>query len=306
VNTNARVLVTGASGFIGGALVAALSRHQRPVTAVGRQVFDAPAGVTVVIDGPQTQAALAQCDCVVHLAARAHRGGTLADFEPDIALASRWARMSAQAGVRRFVQVSSIGVLGTRSDGAALTEDTLPAPSEPYAIAKLAAEDAVRRELDGSATEWVIVRPTMVYGPRAPGNFARLVRAVARGWPLPLASVRNRRHLVALDNLVDALLHCIDHDAAARQTFLIADDEAVSTPELVKLIAQGLHMPARLVKFPPALLELAARATGRSRIADSLLHDLVIDTGKSRRMLGWQPVVSPRDAIVRAAAAWRT
>ena len=145
----------------------------------------------------------------------------------------------------------------------------------------------------------------MVYGPGAPGNFARLVRAVARGWPLPFAGVRNRRHLVGIDNLVDALLHCVDHEAAARQTFLIADDEAVSTPELVSLIAQGLRKPPRLVHFPPALLELAARATGRSRMADSLLHDLAIDASKARRVLGWRPVVSAREAIVQAAAASR-
>jgi nucleoside-diphosphate-sugar epimerase len=302
---NARVLVTGASGFIGRALIAALARQQRPVTAAARRVFDVPTGVDLLVGDTGAQEALAQCDCVVHLAGRAHRGGRFADFEPDIALAARWARMSADAGVRRFVQVGSIGVLGTRSHGAALTEDAPPEPREPYAIAKLAAELAVQRELRPGATEWVVVRPPMVYGPNAPGNFARLVRAVARGWPLPFASVSNRRHLVAIDNLVDALLRCLDDEAAARQTFLIADDEPVSTPELVSLIAQGLRVPPRLVKFPPALLDLAAKAAGRARMADSLLHDLLVDTAKARRLLGWRPAVSPREAIVQAAAASR-
>jgi nucleoside-diphosphate-sugar epimerase len=302
---NGRVLVTGASGFIGRSLVARLAQQQRPVVAAGRRAFDVPEGVQLLVDGAGTKEVVATCDCVVHLAGRAHQGGGFADFEPDIALAAHWARMSAQAGVRRFVHVSSIGVLGTRTHGSPWTEETPPAPREPYAVAKLAAEAAVRRELDGSPTQWVIVRPPMVYGPGAPGNFARLVRAVARGWPLPFASVRNRRHLIAIDNLVDALVLCIDAEAAAGQIFLLADEEPVSTPELVNLIAKGLGVKPHLAEFPPALLALVAQVTGRTRMADSLLHDLTVDSGKAHRVLGWKAATKPRMAIVRAAAASR-
>jgi UDP-glucose 4-epimerase len=295
---NGRVLVTGASGFIGRALVARLVQEHRPVVAAGRRAFDVPEGAQLLIDGPQTQEVLATCDGVVHLAGRAHRRGTFADFEPDIALAARWARMSSQAGVRRFVYVSSIGVLGTRTQGPAWTEETPPAPREPYAVAKLKAEEAVRRELDGTPTEWVIVRPPMVYGPGAPGNYARLVRAVARGWPLPFASVRNRRDLIGIDNLVDALVRCLVSEAAARQTFLLADGETMSTPEIINQIADGLGVKPNLVNFPPALLKLIAEAAGQERLSDSLLRDLLIDASKSHRVLGLKPR-KPQTIMIR-------
>src|SRR5207253_737253 len=137
-------------------------------------------------------------------------------------------------------------------------------------------------ELSSAATEWVIVRPPMVHGPGAPGNFRRLLRAVQRRWPLPFAQVRNRRALVGIENLLDAIELCIDHSAAASQVFLVADAEPISTAELAALIAQGLGVAPRLWSLPPAWLGAAACATGRRRMAESLLCDLEIDTSHIR------------------------
>ena len=291
------VAVTGASGFIGRALVARLAADGREVIALTRADVDqGESHLRSRVEGAY---------CIVHLAARAHRGGTAAEFEADVALARSLARMAAQQGVLRFVQISSIGVHGTSTHGAPFTEAGVPAPTEPYSHAKLRAEQAVQAELASSATEGVILRPSMVYGPHAPGNFARLLDAVRKGWPLPFASVRNRRFLLGIDNLLDAVWLCMDHPAAAHQTFVVADADAVSTPGLVSLIAQGLGVPARLFPFPPSLLGAAAHVLGRGRMAESLLGDLEVDCGHLQRSLGWQARVPAPEGIVRAASTSR-
>lgn len=287
------VVVTGASGFIGRALTARLAAAGRPTIGLGRDAFAAGGG--------SLQRSIAGADCVVHLAARAHRGGSAEAFEADVELTQSLARLAASSGVRRFVHMSSIGVLGTSTHGTAFTEGTTPSPAEPYAHAKLRAEQALQAGLSPTETDWVILRPSMVYGPAAPGNFARLVHAVQRGWPLPFASVRNHRCFTGIDNLLDAVELCIDHPAAAYQTFLIADAEPIATAQLVSLIAQGLKTNANLWPVPAVLLHAAAIATGRRRMADSLLGDLEIDCGHIRRSLGWRPRVAASEGIVQAA-----
>jgi nucleoside-diphosphate-sugar epimerase len=293
-----RIVVTGASGFIGRALVAHLANEGREVVTLSRAELASGDG--------SLENRMTGSSCLVHLAARAHNKGRDEDFEADVVLTQSLVRLAVSCGVRRFVYMSSIGVLGTSTQGKPLTEACVPAPAEPYARAKLRAEQTLQSQLSATDIEWVILRPPMVHGPGAPGNFARLLRAVQRGWPLPLGSVHNRRSLVGIDNLVDAVSLCIDHPAAARQVFLVADGEPVSTPELVTLIAQGLGTHARLWKFPPAILDAAARTAGRGRIAESLLADLEIDGGHIRRTLGWTPQTGAREGIVQAAAASRT
>jgi nucleoside-diphosphate-sugar epimerase len=291
------IVVTGASGFIGRNLVARLMDEGRTVVAPGRTELQARDG--------SLQRSLAGAHCIVHLAARAHRGGADPEFEHDVALTQSLARMASQGGARRFLLLSSIGVLGTSTHGTPFTESTTPSPKEPYARAKLRAEHALQGELSSSATEWTILRPPMVHGPQAPGNFARLVRAVQRGRPLPFSSVRNRRCLVGIENLLDAIELCIDHDAAARQTFVVGDETPVSTPELVNLIAQGVGAKPRLWAFPPDLLGALARLAGRGRMAESLLGDLEIDAAHIRRTLGWIPRIGAHEGIVQAAASFR-
>jgi nucleoside-diphosphate-sugar epimerase len=302
----APVAVTGASGFIGRALVRHLHAQGRPVTAVARHAWPAPAGVRQVTvasyeEPAPLQAALEGADCVLHLAALAHRTGSAAEFDASVRATEGVLAAARRCGVRRLVFLSSIGVNGHRTEGRPFSEDDPPRPGEPYAHSKLQAEQAVIAACRGTPMEYVIVRPPLVVGPDAPGNFGRLVRLVRRGWPLPLGAVRNARSFVALDNLVELLALCAVHPAAANQVFLAADAEELSTPQLVRCIADGLGLPARLLPVPPALLRLAARLVGRERLADSLCASLQVDASKARRRLGWQPRLAAAEAVRRAA-----
>lgn len=294
-----KVAVTGASGFVGQALVARLGAagHEPVPLSRGRGIdYEDAQAMTARFDG---------ADAVIHLAARAHRGGSDEDFSSNVRAARVAAQAARDAGVERFVLVSSIGVNGNVTHGRPFSESDLPAPVEPYARSKWQAEQAIRSILAGASTDFVIVRPPLVHGPGAPGNFGKLVHAVARGWPLPLASIRNARSLVGLDNLVDFLVRCTAHPAAANELFLVADGEDLSTPDIVRCVGRGLGREARLLPFPPALLRAAARAMGRARIAESLCDSLQVDASKARRLLGWKPRLTAAAGIEAAAAAWR-
>lgn len=294
-----KIAVTGASGFVGQALVAGLraAAHDAvPVTRAGGANYGDASALAGAFEG---------ADSVMHLAARAHRRGSDADFESNVHVARTVAQAARDAGVERFVLVSSIGVNGNVTHGRPFSEGDEPAPVEPYARSKWQAEQAVRSVLADAATDFVIVRPPLVHGPDAPGNFGRLVHAVARGWPLPLASIRNARSLVGLDNLVDFLVRCAAHPAAANELFLIADGEDLSTPDIIRCIGRGLGREARLLPFPPALLRAAARAMGRAHMAESLCDSLQVDASKARRLLGWRPRITAAAGIESAAAAWR-
>jgi nucleoside-diphosphate-sugar epimerase len=293
-----RLVITGASGFIGHALATRARAAGHDVLALSRS----DGSISSFEDADQLARACAGADAVIHLAARAHRGGTDADFETNIRMARAVARAARAGGARRMVLVSSIGVNGNRTTGQPFGEGDSPAPVEPYARSKLQCELEVQAILDGCATQWSIVRPPLVYGPRAPGNFGRLVHAVGRGLPLPLASVRNRRSLIGIGNLNDALLLCATEPSAANQLFLLADGDELSTPEIILCIARGLGRRAILFPFPPSLLKLAAKLTDRTRMAESLCDSLQVDASKARRLLGWRPANSSAEGLVEAAA----
>lgn len=304
----APVAVTGASGFIGRALVRHLHAQGRAVFAVARHACDVPAGVgRVAIETYEDRAALQTAfrgaGCVLHLAALAHRSGNAAEFDASVRAARNVAEAAKDCGVRRLVFLSSIGVNGSRTEGRPFTEGDVPRPVEAYAHSKLQAEQAVIAACQGSALEYVIVRPPLVYGPDAPGNFGRLLRLVRRGWPLPLGGVTNARSFIALDNLVDLLALCTAHPAAANQVLLAADAEDLSTPELVRCIAAGLGVPARVLPVPTGLLRLGATIVGQARLADSLCASLQVDGSKARRLLGWHPPVRAAEGVRRAAQA---
>lgn len=297
-----RVAITGASGFIGRALAAR-------ARGTGQQVITLSRSDGSVSGDYDDADALARvftgADAVVHLAARAHRGGTDGDFECNVLAARAVARAARLAGVPRLVLLSSIGVNGNVTHGKPFDESDAPAPVEPYARSKLRCEQEVQDLLAGSATAWSIARPPLVYGPDAPGNFGRLVRSVALGVPLPLASVRNQRSLVGIGPLGDAILLCASHPAAANQLFLLADGDDLSTPAIIRCIARGLGRPARLWSAPPALLRAAARLLGRARIAESLCDSLQVDASKARRLLGWVPAPGSAQGLAQAASEWR-
>ena len=303
-----RALVTGASGFVGTQLARHLATDGWTVRAATRRPWaGAPAGIeqAVVGDlGPATEwmAALADVDVVFHLAGRAHvLSETSADPAGEFrrvntAGTARLAACAARAGVRRIVFASTVGVHGECTEEAAFTEASPIAPSSDYARSKALAEDALRAEC-GPSLEYVILRPPLVYGPDVPGNLRRLLRLVASGIPLPLASVRNRRSLVAVENLVHALALCARQPAAAGQAYLVADGEDLGTPELVRILADGMGVPARLLPVPVALAQFAAGIAGFGPAFRQLCSSLVVDAGRLRRELGWTPPVAAAAAL---------
>lgn len=308
------VLITGASGFVGQRLAHALQARSREIRLASRRML--PVGVLAEAahmtgDGqrPQDwQAAVAGCHAVIHLAARAHvlkenAGDPLAVFrQANVSLSLACARAAADAGVRRFVFISSIGVHGNQTMLKPFEAHDQPAPHSPYAVSKMEAEQALQGLCQNTGMELVVVRPPLVYGPEAPGNFGSLIRALQRGLPLPLGAITsNRRSLVALDNLIDLLITCIDHPAAANETFLVSDGEDISTTALVRRMGLALGRPARLLPVPPSLLQGVASALGRQDAAQRLLASLQVDIAHTRATLGWSPPITLDEGLRRAA-----
>jgi nucleoside-diphosphate-sugar epimerase len=316
--TRKRVLVTGASGFVGRAIVTRLVADQRYVVRIAtrRPLVDLPAQIeqeTIGDLGTATdwRAALANVDVVVHAAARVHvmrervADPQLAFRHANVEGTTRLAHAAVEAGVQRLVFLSSIKVNGeTTLPGRAFRADDPPAPADPYAISKREAEDALRDVARTTGLQVVIVRAPLVYGPGVKANFASLMRLVRRGVPLPLGAIDNRRTLVALDNLVDLVVTCVEHPAAANQTFLAGDGEDLSTTELLRRLGLALGRPARLIAVPASWIELVASALGRRAIADRLCGSLQVDISKATDVLGWHPPLSVDAGLSRAAEAF--
>jgi nucleoside-diphosphate-sugar epimerase len=204
------------------------------------------------------------------------------------------------AGVRRFVFISSVKVNGEfTAPGQCFRPDDIPAPQDPYGVSKMEAEQGLRQIAAETGMEMVIIRPPLVYGPGVKANFAALMRAVQRGWPLPLGALHNQRSLVALGNLVDFIITCTTHPAAANQTFLICDGQDLSTTALVRGMAQAASVPVRLLPVPVPLLRWAARLLGKADAIDRLCGNLQVDSSKARDFLDWVPPVSVEEGLRR-------
>ena len=307
-------LVTGANGFVGSALCARLRKDGTPVRGAVRSSNARPGGTEgVTIDGLASDTdwseALKNVEQVVHLAARVHvmsdkSSDPLAEFRRvNVEGTAALARQAAVAGVRRFVYLSSVKVNGEFTEaGHPFTADDAPAPEDPYGVSKHEAEQLLRQIAAETGMEVVIIRPPLVYGPGVKANFESMMRWLARGVPLPLAAVtRNRRSLVALDNLVDLIVTCLNHPAAANQTFLVSDGEDLSTAQLLKRMGAAMGHPARLFYVPPALLKLGATVLNKPGIYQRLCGSLQLDIAKTRQLLGWTPPVSVDEGLRRAA-----
>jgi nucleoside-diphosphate-sugar epimerase len=306
-------LITGASGFVGRRLAQAMLAQGRPVKLVLRRPEVGAVGHQSIIPQPVTsvdgwRSVLSGCDTVIHLIARAH---VMKELDPDPSSIFDWvntqvtvacATAAAIEGVRRFVFVSSIGVHGNETRGHPFRVNDPLDPHSPYAVSKANAESRLRAISEAHSMQWVIIRPPLVYGPNAPGNVYRMMQALHKGVPLPLARVtENRRSFVAIDNLVDLLMTCIDHPEAANKAFLVSDAEDLSTAELLRRLGRVMSRPARLFPFPVGAWWTLARAFGKGAMAQSLLGSLEVDILYTRNALGWSPPLSVEEGLCRAA-----
>lgn len=306
------VLVTGANGFLGRAVCTGLDKRGFAVRrAVRANAERKSVEIAVGEIGPTTDwiRALAGVGCVIHCAGRAH---VMVDTALNPLNAFRMvntagtlnvARQAADTGIKRFIFVSSVKVNGDVTlPGLPFKADEPTQPIDFYGISKCEAEEGLRQLSQETGLEVVIVRPPLIYGPWAKANFAAMMRALDKGMPLPLGAViHNRRSLVALDNLVDLLVTCIDHPAAANQTFLASDGEDLSTSDLLRRMGLALGKPARLLPVPPSLLQFGANLLGKGDVAQRLLGSLQVDITKTRQLLSWTPPISVDEGLRRAA-----
>ena len=307
-----QVVVTGANGFVGQALCANLTACDFSVLAVTRASCSFLIGIKNLIvpsidENTQWQSILAGCQFVIHVAARVHiiadkAADPLADFRAvNLHGTLNVARQAVKAGVQRFVFISSIGVNGAETFQRPFSAGDEALPHSPYAVSKYEAEIGLRALAAETGLEVVIIRPPLVYGPNAPGNFGSLMRWLRRGMPLPLGAIHNQRSLVALDNLVDLIITCLTHPAAANQTFLVSDGEDVSTTELLRRMGRAMNRPARLLPVPAGILKLAAALVGKRDMAQRLCGSLQVDIEKTCRLLGWQPPLTLDQGLKKAA-----
>jgi nucleoside-diphosphate-sugar epimerase len=316
---NTRILVTGANGFVGRHLCRTLAAEGHTMTGFvrpggdvsGMEAIRSLTLVTQVNYGDVGSYArlLGDIDVVVHLAARVH---ILNDTAPwplaecrkvNVDITRSLATAAAAAGVRRFVYVSSIKVNGETTESRPFAPDDPPAFVDPYGQSKWEAEEAIHESCAHSGMEWTVVRPPLVYGPGVRGNFLSLLRAVKRGLPLPLGGISNCRSLVSVFNLVDLLKTMLYHPRAAGQRFLVKDPEDVSTAELVRHVALGLHRSARLVPIPANVLAAFGRICGYDEVITRLCASLVVNIEKTRNDLGW---VAPMSLVegIRNTCEW--
>jgi nucleoside-diphosphate-sugar epimerase len=311
-----RLLLTGATGFVGRATLAAAAERGIAVTTAIRHDGSPAGAVRSIRVGDLSreypwEEVLGDVDAVIHLAARAHVmrdsvADPLAAYRAiNVAATTRLARAAAAAGVRRFVYVSSVKVHGQATHGEPFTADSPLAPIDPYGRSKAEAEAALREIAAGTALEVVVVRPPLVYGPGVGANFLRLLWLVDRGVPLPLRQVRNRRSLIYVGNLADVLLTAATSKQWVSGPLLVADGPPVSSPELVCRIARALGRPVRLLPVPPNLLRLTGALTGHSAAVARLLGSLEVDASAAANSFGWTPPADMDEGLRRTAQWFR-
>lgn len=302
-----RVLITGATGFVGQTLVQKVNKSYDVIALVRAQSSLLSPSVRQLVANNIFKAKFPEnIDVIIHLAGRAHilneqTTDPLTEFRKvNVEGTLQLARQALEKKVKRFIFMSSIGVNGSVTTRQPFTEDSIPQPHADYAVSKLEAEQELKKLFAGSDTELVIIRPPLVYAAHAPGNFARLFKLVTTNLPLPFAGTKNKRSFVALENLVDFIQTCIEHPNAANQTFLVADQTPISTRELVQYLKQGMRKPARFIYIPQSLMKLGAACIGKSKLYEQLFESLEVDTTKAQKLLGWTAPLSTQQAMLQA------
>ncbi|GAA4364734.1 NAD-dependent epimerase/dehydratase family protein [Kangiella marina] len=301
----AKILVTGSSGFVGTRLMTLLNREHHIIAPVRKHITMSLPNVHYPIVADLADLAnqsqhFSNIDIVIHAAAKAHAAGESLDkyrqinTEATLAIA----KSAAKQGVKRFVFLSSIGVNGLGNNKPFTVSDT-PCPVEAYAISKFEAENELKRVASETGMEVVIIRPPLVYGAKAPGNFCKLRELTNKNLPLPLGAIYNKRSLVALDNLIDLIITCIDHSKAANQTFLVSDDQDISTTDLLKMMIIASGKKTKLLAVPVTILKVIGILTRKQTIIDRLCGNLQVDISHTKHTLNWTPPITVEEGIKR-------
>ncbi|MCO1336826.1 SDR family oxidoreductase [Microbulbifer sp. OS29] len=307
-----RVLLTGASGFVGKALLSLVQETGYQVTPVYRQRVEGGFQIDDLGAGTNWAGVLDNIDVVIHTAARVHimeetAADPLAEFRKvNVEGTIKLAQQAAAAGVKRFIFLSSIKVNGESTDNRCpFNADEKCQPSDPYGISKKEAEDALLELTKSVDMEVVIIRSPLIYGPGVRANFQSMMRWLDRGLPLPLGAIDNRRSLVSIDNLLDLIVVCITHPSAANQVFLVSDDMDLSITDLLRGLSHALGCRARLFPVPQFMLSRGLRLIGRGAMAERLCGSLQVDITKTKDRLGWKPPISLGEGLAKAAQAFQ-
>jgi UDP-glucose 4-epimerase len=317
-----KVGISGSSGFVGKTLMSRLTsltplKNIELLAWVRTIPLDLIDGVkyeilNILSPNVDLYKTLANVDVIIHTAARVHvmsdnSKEPLTEFRRvNVQGTLNLARQAAAVGVRRFIFISSIKVNGESTQlGLPFHADDVPAPQDAYGISKMEAEQGLRALSVETGMEMVIIRPPLVYGPGVKANFAAMMRWLSRRIPLPLGAIHNKRSLVALDNLVDLIVTCLTHPAAANQTFLVSDGEDVSTTELLSRMGQAMGKPARLVPVPAGLIKVVAKLLGKGDVAQRLCASLQVDIEKTRRLLDWNPPSTLDQGLKKASEGFK-
>ena len=301
-----KIILTGASGFVGRHIKNTISREK--LILIGRRNIDEEYAFFLSdLDGDsQYGDIMKDVSCIIHCAARAHVMNEGNDnpyclyHKINVDGTLNLARQAAVNGVKRFIYISSIKVNGESTRvNSPFTERNIPAPEDAYGISKLAAENSLRELSIETNMEVVIIRPPLVYGPGVKANFAAMLNLASKNLPLPLGAINNKRSMVALDNLVDLIVTCIDHPKAANKTFLVSDDHDVSTTELLEMMARAVGKTPRLLPVPMEWLRLAGKLIGKQAVIERLCGNLQVDISYTKEILGWQPPISMEEGIKR-------